>query len=346
MTVGCCLKVAPVATFLEVEVDDDHARPEVEVLLHNLEDLLVGDRASAVCVNKHGERLRHTNGIGDLDDGAASKAVSDNALGSLPSNVGSTAVNLGWVLARESTTTVGSPATIGINDDLPASETSITMRSTDDKATRWVQVEDGLLIKVLLRDDRLDDMLLEVSSNLIVGDCLVVLGRDEDSVDSDGHHGTTIIAVLNSHLGLSIRPEPGAGPVLAHLSETSTKLGGKDMAEGHQLWGLISCIPKHVSLVTSSNLLRPLCEVAMHTLSNIRGLLLNVHKHFAVVSIKPNICRHETDVAAGLPDNLLVVNIGLRGDLTKNHDHVSLGAGLASNLAVRVLSKASVKNGI
>jgi hypothetical protein len=44
-----------------------------------------------------------------------------------------------------------------------------------------------------------------------------------------------------------------------------------------------------VSLVTSSNLLGALGEVAMHTLSNIRRLLLNVHEHLAVVSVKPNI---------------------------------------------------------
>ena len=126
----------------------------------------------------------------------------------MPCDVCSTAVNLGWVLAREGTTTVSSPATISVNDDLPASETSITMRSANDEATRWVKMEDCLLIKVLLGNDRLDDMLLQVSSNLIVGDCLIMLGRDEDGVDTDRDPGTALIAVLNSHLGLPVRPEP------------------------------------------------------------------------------------------------------------------------------------------
>ena len=91
---------------------------------------------------------------------------------------------------------MSSPATISVNDDLPASETSITMRSANDEATRWVKMEDCLLIKVLLGNDRLDDMLLQVSSNLIVGDCLIMLGRDEDGVDTDRDPGTALIAVL------------------------------------------------------------------------------------------------------------------------------------------------------
>ncbi|RDY11476.1 hypothetical protein CR513_03859, partial [Mucuna pruriens] len=47
------------------------------------------------------------------------------------------------------------------------------------------------------------------------------------------------------------------------------------MAQGHVLRGFISGIAKHVTLVTSTNLLWALGEVAVHALSNIRALLLN-----------------------------------------------------------------------
>jgi len=42
------------------------------------------------------------------------------------------------------------------------------MRSTNDKTTRWVEMENGLLIKVLLRNDRLNDVFLQISSNFII----------------------------------------------------------------------------------------------------------------------------------------------------------------------------------
>ena len=115
----------PVATLLQVKVDADHPRPEVKVLLHNLEDILVRDRAGTVSVNKDRQGLRHTNGIGDLHNAAACKTTSNDALGSLPGNVCTTAVDLGRVLARESTTTVGSPATIGVDDYLATSESRL-----------------------------------------------------------------------------------------------------------------------------------------------------------------------------------------------------------------------------
>ena len=51
---------------------------------------------------------------------------------------------------------------------------------------RWVRREDGLLIKVLLRNDRLDDMLFEINRNLIISDSLIMLGGDENSVYMKG----------------------------------------------------------------------------------------------------------------------------------------------------------------
>ncbi|CAL9064004.1 unnamed protein product [Musa banksii] len=344
VTICCCLEEPAVATPLQVKVIGDHPRPEVKVLLHNLQDLLIGNLASAIGVNKDRQWLRNTDGIGDLDDTAAGKSICHNALSCLPSYVGTAAVNLGWVLAREGTTTMGSPATIGVDDDLASGKPSITMRSTDDKSTRWIEMEDGFLIEVLLRYDWFDDMLLQVSGNLIIGDSLIVLGGNEDGVHTNGNHGTMVIVVLNCNLGLTIRSQPGASSIFSDLSEACTKLCSEDMAERHQLGCLICCIAKHVPLVTCTNLFRVLGEVAMNTLGNVRRLLLNIYEHLAVVSIKANIIRCEPNGTAGVTDNFLIVNVALGGDLTKYHDHVGLGACLTGNLAVRVLLKAGIKN--
>ncbi|WVZ05909.1 hypothetical protein V8G54_019255, partial [Vigna mungo] len=116
------------------------------------------------------------------------------------------------------------------------------------------------------------------------------------------------------------------------------------MAERHVFRGFVSGIAKHVTLVTSTNLLRPLGEVAVHTLGYIRALLLDVDQHLAFVSIKTDIIRDESNAAACVTDNLLVVYFGLGCDLPKDHDHVSLGACFTGNLAVRVLCKARVEH--
>ena len=46
------------------------------------------------------------------------------------------------------------------------------------------EVENGLFIKILLRNDKLDNMLFEVSGNFIICNSLVMLGGDEDNVNT------------------------------------------------------------------------------------------------------------------------------------------------------------------
>ncbi|KAI5440927.1 hypothetical protein KIW84_010408 [Lathyrus oleraceus] len=132
-------------------------------------------------------------------------------------------------------------------------------------------------------------MLFQISCNFIVGDSFVVLCRDKDSVDTDWNHGTLIIVILNSDLCFPIRSQPRACPVLANLGELGAQLGRKNVAKRHKLRGFVGGVTEHVTLITSTNFLRPFCEMAMDTLSNIRTLLLNIDKDFAVVSIKTNI---------------------------------------------------------
>uniref|UniRef100_J3KZC6 Uncharacterized protein n=1 Tax=Oryza brachyantha TaxID=4533 RepID=J3KZC6_ORYBR len=336
----------PVAAPLEVEVDGHHPRPEVEVLLHDVEDLLVGDLAGAVGVDEHGERLGHANGVGHLHDAAAGEAAGDDALGRLPGDVGAAAVDLGRVLAGEGAAAVGSPAAEGFDDDLAAGEAGVAVGPADDEAAGGVEVEDGLLVEVLLRDDRLDDVLLEVGGDLVVGDGLVVLGGDEDGVDADGDPGAALVEVLDGDLGLAVGPEPRTGAVLADLGEAGAELGGEDVAERHQLGGLVGGVAEHVALVAGADLLGALGEVAVHALSDVGRLLLDVDEHLAPVGIEPDVVGDEPDVPAGVADDLLVVHGGLGGDLAEHHHHVGLGARLAGDLALGVLREARVQHGV
>jgi len=49
----CSSLQVPVASPLEVGVNGNHSRPEIEVLLHNVEGLLVGDLSSSISVGEH-----------------------------------------------------------------------------------------------------------------------------------------------------------------------------------------------------------------------------------------------------------------------------------------------------
>ena len=233
-------------------------------------------------------------------------------------------------------------------------------------------MEDGLVIKVLLGDDRLDDVLHEIGMDLVVGDVWGVLGGDQDGVHADGGQHIALLLVLHGDLGLAIRPQPRHLPVLAHLSphnqrrlispwltlphariaqhgttffrasschvqqrddercDTCSKdasakdqhrvpqtfinalaaagsrkplppcpsevvsyprsitiisslcqqkrahlckavaeLGGEHVGEGHELWGLVCGIAKHVPLVPSTNLLQGFGAQSVHSLANV-----------------------------------------------------------------------------
>jgi hypothetical protein len=79
---------------------------------------------------------------------------------------------------------VGSPTTIGVDDDLSSCETRVSLRSTNDEGARWVDNNLGVL-KHLSWADLLEDLFSEHLRDLLVIDGGVVLSGDEDVVDTN-----------------------------------------------------------------------------------------------------------------------------------------------------------------
>jgi len=101
------------------------------------------------------------------------------------------------------------PTSVGINDDLSSGQTSISVRTSDDESSRWVQVQDGLISQHLGWND-LSDQLFKIRSDDFVSDTLFVLSGDGHSVYSLRSDETSfgVLSVDNGDLGLSIRSNP------------------------------------------------------------------------------------------------------------------------------------------
>jgi hypothetical protein len=125
----------------QIQLLDDDTGAEVEVGADDLDELVRGLGGGAVGVDVDRERLSDTNGVRELDEGAAGKAGSDQGLGDPSADVGSRAVDLGEVLAGEGTTTVGTPAAVGVDDDLAAGQTGITLGATNDEEARGLDLD-------------------------------------------------------------------------------------------------------------------------------------------------------------------------------------------------------------
>jgi hypothetical protein len=124
----------------EVELLDDDTGAHVEVGVDDLNKLLGALVGGTVGLNEDGERLGNTNGVGELDESTASELGVDERLGDPTGEVGSGTVDLAVVLSGESTTTVGTPATVGVNNDLAASKTGVTLGTTNDEVARGLNL--------------------------------------------------------------------------------------------------------------------------------------------------------------------------------------------------------------
>ena len=74
------------------------------------------------------------------------KAIRNKGLGNVAGIVSCGPVDFAWIFAREGTTSVWTPATVGIDNDLPSSESCIGLGSTNIKLAGWVDNILGLVV--------------------------------------------------------------------------------------------------------------------------------------------------------------------------------------------------------
>lgn len=171
---------------------------------------------------------------------------SDEGLSDVTSVVSSGSIDLSWVLSGEGTTTMGSPASVSIDNNLATSETGVSGGTTDIKLARWVDHDDSVLAHVL-RDHLVDNLFNEGLSDDFVGHIGGVLRGDQDVVHSQWNQPSVFLAILNDDLGLAVGTQPGDVAVLALLSHNFTQFVGKVMGVGMKGLGvpLVGGVTKH-----------------------------------------------------------------------------------------------------
>src|SRR5512144_2072498 len=96
-----------------------------------------------------------------------------------------------------------SPSSIGIHDDLPARQAAVTMSSANLEPACRVDVDDGLLVKEMRRDDDIDHMLDDVLPDTLLRDITIVLCGNHHRVDAHRFPA----GILDGDLGFCIRPD-------------------------------------------------------------------------------------------------------------------------------------------
>src|SRR5699024_5691542 len=119
----------------QVQVSYKRGRTQIEDLHDGLLDHLRGHLLGSEGLDEHTDRVRLSDGVGDLDLDAIGELGRDDVLGHPARGVGGRTVHLRRVLAGEGTTTMTGVTTVGVDDDLAAGQTGVTHGATDLEAT-------------------------------------------------------------------------------------------------------------------------------------------------------------------------------------------------------------------
>mmetsp|Transcript_63861 Transcript_63861/g.169047 ORF Transcript_63861/g.169047 Transcript_63861/m.169047 type:complete len:316 (+) Transcript_63861:590-1537(+) len=275
---------------------------------------------------------------------------------------------------------MSAPTSVSVDDDFSSRQTSVSLRSTDDELSgrvdvqmycgivqchRWLPIlEDNFL--ECLPDHLLFDQLVHISHagsrlfgtriprNLLASNGLQrlrVLGGDDDSVDFPGLHGSVSpLHVFDRHLSLTVWAQPPKITILSHVRQFLSQTSCHRVCERHGVLSLITRIPEHDALVTSTDVKIILADV--HTACNVRTLLVDADQYLAVLviqSLAVNAAqvvseRVKPDVLHNASHDGLVVNFPSNSDLSCNHDHVVLHASLTCDLAFGIAREASIEH--
>ena len=159
-----------------------------------------------------------------------------------------------------------------------------------------------------------------------------VLGGDDDRVDAD----RTAVVVLDRDLRLAVGPEIVEHAVAPRAREALDQLVRQHDRQRHQLVGLGAGVAEHQALVAGA--------AGVDALGDVGRLLVDGRQHGAGLVVEPVFRAGVADFLDGLADDLLEVDVRLRGDLAGDDGEAGGDERLARDTADRVLREDGVEN--
>jgi hypothetical protein len=145
-----------------------------------------------------------SNCVWNLNESSVGELVCYDWFGDISSIVSSWSIDLSWILTRECTT-MGSPSTISINNNLTACKTCISVRTSENKLARWVN--NNLWInKEVFWNNLFHNLFVNGWDNSLLRNVRIMLSWDQDVVNTNWSQLTIVLLfILKDNLGFSIR---------------------------------------------------------------------------------------------------------------------------------------------
>src|ERR671918_84815 len=146
---------------------------------------------------------------------------------------------------------MASHTAIGIDDNFPPRKATVALRAADNETPRWIDVVNGLLVKILCRNDRFDDAIDDRLSQFVVFNIRTMLRGDNDALNLQG----LAVTVLNGHLRLAVGPKEISFAAFANLRQIFNQAMRHLNRKGHEFGSFIARITEHHSLIARALLL-------------------------------------------------------------------------------------------
>ena len=236
---------------------------------------------------------------------------------------------------------MGRVAAVGVDDDLAAREARITRRPADDEAARRVHVVFCVLVQQARRQVRLDDRLNNGPAQIVDGDGVCVLGRDDNGVDAGGQ---SVGAVFHGNLALAVRAEPGQKTRFARVRQRLGEIVRVGDGSGHEFLCLRAGEAEHHALIACAGRAVVIRVVNAH--GDIRGLPPHGDHDIAAVAVEAHLGAVIARVADGLAGDLGDIDAGGRGDLAHDEHHAGRRRRLAGDAAHGILLEHRVEHAV
>ena len=236
-------------------------------------------------------------------------------------------------------------AAVRVDDDLSAREAGIPRGAADLKPAGRVDVILRIRVQILPGNDALDDVSLQILSQLFGGDIVRVLGGKHHRVDAGGH----AVAVFHRDLPLAVRAQIGKNPLFSHVRKALAQLMGKENGEGHQLRRLIRGVAEHHALIAGAQLKFPAFfgfQRVVHPEGDIRALAVDAHVYPAGIRRKPERLLRVADLPDLIPRDALEIRLRRRRDLSHDQEIIGGSAAFARHARIRILLYDRIQNSV
>ena len=230
---------------------------------------------------------------------------------------------------------------IGIYDNLPASQSCVPMRPTDNETSRRINKEFRIVINQFLWKNHIKYIFFNIFVDLILCHICIMLCGQNNSFQA---FWSAVFVIFHWDLALAVRPQVFQSTVFSHLCQLQCQFMSQRNRIRHIFRRLVCSIAKHHPLIAGTDRL-DLCighfvffslQSLIYTHGNIGRLLVNRYQYSTCIPIKSVFRPVITDFFHRIPYDFLNIHIGIGSNLSCHQHKTGAGSCFTCHSAHRI----------